>query len=59
VYYKKIIKVNSLIAIENGIQYMLPHREKIFSKDETYFDDDDTDTLVEKINTTQILKVLM
>jgi len=54
VYYKKIIKVNSLIAIENGIQYMLPHREKIFCKDETYFDDDDT--LVEKINTTPILK---
>lgn len=41
-YFQKIIKVNSLIAIENGIRYMLPHRDKIFNKDESYFSDDQT-----------------
>lgn len=39
-YFKKIIKVNSLIAIENGIIFMLPHKEKIFTNDDSYFTDD-------------------
>ena len=36
-YFKKIIKVNSLIAIESAISYLLPFKDKIFAKDETYF----------------------
>lgn len=36
-YFKRVIKVNSLIAIENAITYLLPFRNKIFAKDETYF----------------------
>jgi hypothetical protein len=39
-YFKKVTKVNSLIAIENGIRFMLPHKNKIFNKDESYFSDD-------------------
>ena len=51
-YYKKAIKVNSLIAIENGILFMLPHKQKIFNNDESYFSDDAL--LIEQLNTTQI-----
>jgi hypothetical protein len=40
-YFQKITKVNSLIAIENGIRFMLPHRTKIFNKDDSYFSDDE------------------
>ena len=47
-YFKKVVKVNSLIAIENGIRFMLPHKEKIFNKDESYFTDDST--IVDKLN---------
>ena len=36
-YFKKIIKVNSLIAINSAISYLLPFKDKIFAKDETYF----------------------
>jgi hypothetical protein len=36
-YFKKIIKVNSLIAIDNAINILLPHKDKIFNKDESYF----------------------
>ena len=36
-YFKKIIKVNSLIAIDSAISYLLPFKDKIFAKDETYF----------------------
>jgi hypothetical protein len=39
-YFKKVTKVNSLIAIESGIRFMLPHKNKIFNKDESYFSDD-------------------
>jgi hypothetical protein len=52
VYFKKVIKLNALIAIENGIQYMLPFREMIFNKDESYFTDESTYT--DKINNCNI-----
>lgn len=48
-YFKKVTKVNSLIAIENGIRFMLPHRNKIFNKDESYFSDDEL--LINELNT--------
>lgn len=51
-YFKKVIKVNSLIAIENGIRFMLPHKNKIFNKDESYFSDDAN--LITQLNTTQV-----
>jgi len=51
-YFKKIIQVNSLIGIENGIHFMLPHKDKIFNKDESYFSDD-TDVIT-KLNTIPI-----
>jgi len=51
-YFKKVTKVNSLIAIENGIRFMLPHKNKIFNKDESYFYDDEL--LVSQLNTTPI-----
>ena len=50
-YFKKIIKVNSLIAIENGIIFMLPHKEKIFNKDDSYFTDDN---IIENIDCKKI-----
>lgn len=53
-YFKQLIKANSLIAIENGIQFMLPHKDKIFSKDESYFCDNIEFT--NQINTTPILQ---
>jgi len=54
VYFKKVIKVNSLIAIENGIKFMLPHKEKIFNKDESYFTEDKA--LIDKLNNTDLNK---
>jgi hypothetical protein len=51
-YFKKAIKVNSLIAIENGILFMLPHKEKIFKNDESYFSDDAL--LIDHLTTTPI-----
>jgi len=39
-YFTKVIKINSLIAMQNAITFMLPHRDKIFNKDESYFNDD-------------------
>jgi hypothetical protein len=53
-YFKKITKVNSLIAIENGILFMLPHRNKIFNKDESYFNDESL--LINEVNSTPISK---
>jgi hypothetical protein len=61
-YFKKVTKVNSLIAIENGIRFMLPHKNKIFNKDDSYFSDDsllvsqlNESTLTQKFNVDQIL----
>ena len=61
-YFKKVTKVNSLIAIENGIHFMLPHKNKIFNKDESYFSDDEllinnlnSLTIPNKYSTDQIL----
>jgi hypothetical protein len=51
-YFKKITKVNSLIAIENGICFMLPHKSKIFNKDDSYFSDDAN--LITQLNTADI-----
>ena len=51
-YFKKVTKVNSLIAIENGIHFMLPHRNKIFNKDESYFNDDDA--LINELNSSKL-----
>lgn len=39
-YFQKIIKVNALLPIDNAIKFMLPFKEKIFKKDESYFTDE-------------------
>ena len=36
-YFQKLVKVNALIAIDNAVTHMLPHKDKIFNKDESYF----------------------
>lgn len=51
-YFRRIIKINSLIAIENGIMFMLPHKDKIFNKDETYFSDEKI--LINNLNTSAV-----
>jgi len=40
-YFKKMIKVNSLVAIENAAIHMIPLKDKIFNEDESYFTNDD------------------
>jgi hypothetical protein len=47
-YFKKIIKVNSLIAIDSAISYLLPFKDKIFAKDETYFTNENN--YMDKVN---------
>lgn len=51
-YFKKVIKVNALIAIENAIIYLLPYKEKIFLKDETYFTNESN--YIDKVNVSSI-----
>lgn len=51
-YYKRVIKINSLIAIENAIRFMIPHRDKIFAMDESYFSEEQS--LIEKIDETPL-----
>lgn len=51
-YYKSLIKVNSLIAIENSIKFMLPYRDKIFDMDESYFSEEQS--LIDKIDETPL-----
>jgi hypothetical protein len=46
--FKRIIKVNSLIGIEKGIKCLIPHKDQIFNKDESYFVDEKN--YIEKIN---------
>jgi len=50
--FKSLIKVNSLIAIENSIKFMIPHREKIFNMDESYFNEESD--LLNKIEETPL-----
>lgn len=40
-YFRKVIKLNSLIAIENAIVHVLPHRDEILNKKESYFSDEE------------------
>jgi len=51
-YFKRVVKVNSLIAIENAVQYMIPFKDKIFSKDESYFYNETN--YLDKVNQTPI-----
>jgi hypothetical protein len=53
-YFKKIIKVNSLIAIDSAISYLLPFKDKIFDKDETYFTNENN--YMDKVNDSGINK---
>ena len=39
--FKTIIKYNSLLPIERFLIYVLPHRDKILERDETYFTEND------------------
>jgi len=39
-YVEKLLKVNSLVLIENFIIKVLPYKDQIESKDESYFTDD-------------------
>ena len=38
-HFQQIIKVNSILAIEQFLVYALPMRDKILNRDETYFTD--------------------
>jgi len=51
-YYKRLIKVNSIIAIENAVVFMVPYRDKIFIMDESYLNEERQ--LIEKINDTPL-----
>lgn len=46
-YYKKLIKVNAVLPIQQFAQNVLPYKQRIMNKDETYFAD--TDNHQEKI----------
>ena len=36
-YFKKLVKVNSLMPIQQFLSEVLPFKEKIMNKDESYF----------------------
>ena len=36
-YFQKLIKINSLIPIQHAITHLLPFKDQILKKDETYF----------------------
>jgi hypothetical protein len=38
-HYQRIIKINSILAIEQFLVFALPMRDKILSRDESYFND--------------------
>lgn len=38
-YYTKLIKVNSILPIQQFVKHVIPYRNKIFEKDETYFNE--------------------
>jgi hypothetical protein len=40
-YFQKIIKINSLLPLEQFLVYALPMRDKILNRDETYFTNND------------------
>lgn len=40
-YYKKLIKVNAVLPIQQFVQHVLPYKVKIFEKDESYFKEAD------------------
>lgn len=40
-YYKKLIKVNAVLPIQQFVQHVLPYKVKIFEKDESYFKETD------------------
>lgn len=46
-YFKKLIKVNSVLPINYFVKYGLPYREQIINKNESYFMDEDHS---EKVN---------
>lgn len=43
-YFKKLIRVNSLLPIQNFVKYGTPHKKKIIDKDPNYFLNEDTYT---------------
>lgn len=47
-YFKKLIRVNSLMPINEYCKNVLPYKEKIMNKDETYFSN--TSNHQDKIN---------
>ena len=53
--FKMIIKMNSTIGIEKFLTYALPHRDKILSRDESYFAESDATKLEEDAKTNEDL----
>lgn len=47
-YFKKIIRVNALLPIENGITQLLPFKKHIFNKDESYLRNEQN--YIDKVN---------
>lgn len=42
-HFQQVIKVNSILPLEQFLVYALPMRDKILNRDETYFADNDND----------------
>ena len=42
IYFKKLLKIDSTLAIKKYIEQCLIHKEKIMNKDEMYFSNKDT-----------------
>ena len=38
--FKQLVKINAPLPINESIKYVLPHKEKIFNRDESYFADE-------------------
>ena len=43
-HFQQVIKVNSILPVEQFLVYALPMRDKIFNRDETYFTDNNNHT---------------
>jgi len=45
-YFKKLIKVNAILPVQQFCTYGVPYKEKIMNKDETYFKNPDNHSTI-------------
>lgn len=55
--FQQIIKYNSVMPIEQYLVYALPLREKILTRDETYFNNTDNHGVEDKDSLSEILRL--